>query len=157
VVGAEAAFTSSAISGSTTVPALAAGTQERATSNPQWLVTATGRAGYAASTLLIYVKGGAAWMHAEYTQETLVPPSAVVFATSKLNATRTGFVAGAGLEYGMTENFSAKAEYDFYDFGTANYTFNVGGVVMPVSIKSDIHVFTVGLNYRWNWVGGWHW
>lgn len=157
VIGAEASFTSSAITGSTNVPALAAGTQERATSNPQWLVAATGRAGYAANTLLMYVKGGAAWMHAEYTQDTLVPPSGTVFATSKLNATRSGFVVGAGLEYGMTENFSAKAEYDFYDFGTANYTFNVGGVVMPVSIKSDIHVFTVGLNYRWNWSGGWHW
>ncbi len=93
------------------------------------------------------------------------PPVAQVFATSKLNATRTGFVAGAGLEYGMTENFSAKAEYDFYDFGTANYTFNVAnpgsvppgaGVVMPVSIKSQIHTFMVGLNYRWNWSGGWH-
>ncbi len=157
VVGAEGAFTASAISGSTVIPTLVGpGTNERATSNPQWLATATARAGYAANTLLMYVKGGAAWMHVEYTQDTLVPPANTVFATSKLNDTRTGFVAGAGLEYGMTENFSARAEYDFYDFGTANYTFNVGGVVMPVTIKSQIHAFTVGLNYRWNWVGGWH-
>jgi len=157
VVGIEGSFTSSALTGSTstaTLPTAVLVTSERATSNPQWLAAATGRFGYAANTLLFYVKGGAAWMHAEYTQD--IVAAGVVTATQALNNTRTGFIAGAGLEYGMTENFSAKLEYDFYDFGTANYVYGLVGPAMPVSIKSDVQVLTVGLNYRLNWTGGWH-
>jgi len=157
VVGIEGSFTSSALTASTSTPTLVGPptpTAERATSNPQWLVAATGRFGYAANTLLFYAKGGAAWMHAEYTQD--IVAAGVVTATQALNNTRTGFIAGAGLEYGMTENFSAKLEYDFYDFGTANYVYGLVGPAMPVSIKSDVQVLTVGLNYRLNWTGGWH-
>jgi opacity protein-like surface antigen len=65
----------------------------------------------------------------------------------------------------MTENLSAKIEYDFLDFGTKAYSFNslsfaAGGAAltpvgaMPVSIKSFTNLFTVGLNYRYNWSGG---
>ncbi len=160
VVGVEGTFTASGIDGSTPVPALpgargapGTATQERVTSTPQWLATATGRFGYAANTLLIYVKGGGAWMHVEYAHEAM---SGAVDVSTVLQPTRSGFVVGAGLEYGMTENLSAKLEYDFYDFGSANYTFTLGGIATPVSVKSQLHAVTVGLNYRWNWAGGWH-
>jgi outer membrane immunogenic protein len=156
VVGAEAAFTASTISQNVVVATLFPPAVERETSNPQWLVTATGRVGYAWDTLLAYVKGGGAWMHVEYTQDTLL--TGVTFATSNIVDNRTGFVVGAGLEYGMTENFSAKLEYDFLDFGTKNYNFPLiaAGAPLPTSIKSNVQMLTVGLNYRWNWVGGWH-
>jgi len=158
VVGVEGAFTGSAITGNATIPTPLANTTQRSTDNPQWFATATGRLGYAANTYLFYVKGGAAWMHAEYTQDTLV--GGFVNATQPLSETRTGFVAGAGVEYGMTEALSAKFEYDFYDFGTStlnfiNTTLPAPGL-MPVAIQSQVHSFTVGLNYRFNWVGGWH-
>ncbi len=53
----------------------------------------------------------------------------------------------------MTENLSARFEYDFYDFGTKDLS---GFTLTPVSIKSDLHTLTVGVNYRFNWAGGWH-
>jgi opacity protein-like surface antigen len=53
-----------------------------------------------------------------------------------------------GLEYGLTENLSAKFEYDFLDFGTKTYNFTA----TPVSIRSDLSMLTLGLNYRFNWV-----
>jgi opacity protein-like surface antigen len=157
VVGAEAAFTSSAISARTIIPTLSPGNGQRSTDNPQWFVTATGRFGYAANTVLFYAKGGGAWMHAEYTQDTLGGVGTVI-ATQPLTQNRTGFVVGGGIEYGMTEQFSAKLEYDFYDFGTSTLNFNTVATAgpMPVNIKSNVNVFTVGLNYRLNWVGGWH-
>ena len=65
---------------------------------------------------------------------------------------RTGFTAGAGLEYGLTENWSAKLEYDFYDFGSKTYQFTQ----TPVSISSTLNTLIFGLNYRFNWAGGWH-
>ena len=156
VFGAEAAFTSSGITASPIIPTLTPGDGQRSTDNPQWFVTATGRFGYAVNTVLFYAKGGGAWMHAQYTQDTLGPGGSGI-ATQSLNQNRTGFVVGGGIEYGMTEQLSAKIEYDFYDFGTSTLNFNsaVTGP-MPVGIKSEVNVFTVGLNYRLNWVGGWH-
>ena len=65
----------------------------------------------------------------------------------------------------MTENLSARLEYDYLDFGTKNYTFaNLsapGGSAVqhavcrcPVSMKSSCTMITVGINYRFNWGGG---
>jgi outer membrane immunogenic protein len=159
VLGAEATVSASGISGSQWIPATSAalaGNNERSTDNPQWLVTAAARAGYAFNTLLFYVKGGGAWTHVQYTQDVLGPSGVV--ATNSLVTNRTGFVIGGGIEYAMTENLSAKFEYDFYDFGTANYNFTLVGPItggaaietlaLPVSIQSNVHVLTVGLNYR---------
>ena len=107
--------------------------------------------GYAANDVLFYAKGGGAWMNVKYTQDTLMAGGALL-TTQGISDTRTGFTAGVGLEYGMTENLSAKLEYDFYDFGTKDYT---AFAQTPVSVASNLHALTVGLNYRFNWAG-WH-
>jgi outer membrane immunogenic protein len=59
VVGAEAAWDSTYLTGSTVGSTLetAAFATERATSSPKWLATATARLGYAANDLLFYVNG----------------------------------------------------------------------------------------------------
>jgi outer membrane immunogenic protein len=148
VFGAEASWTDSAITGSantTTVPATG---QERATEAPMWIAAATGHLGYAFNTLLVYAKGGGAYMNVNYTQDQLT--GGVTTGSQSISDNRTGFTVGVGLEYGMTENLSAKLEYDFYDFGTRNYGFTA----TPVSISSDLHALTVGLNYRFNWNNG---
>lgn len=150
VVGAEASFTASAIDGSSASSITNGGgaTQEQSTSEPQWIAAATGRLGYAFNTVLVYAKGGGAFMHVEYTQDLLSGQS--VAATQTLTDNRSGFTVGAGIEYGMTENLSAKLEYDFYDFGSTNYAFTQ----TPVSVSSQLHAITVGLNYRFNWANG---
>ena len=158
VIGAEASWTDSDITGSGLAsvtgptgppPPLIAPTQERATSNPLWFAAATGHIGYAANDLLFYAKGGGAWMHVNYIQDQL---AGVTLASQSISDNRSGFTAGLGLEYGMTENLSAKFEYDFYDFGTKDYAFTQ----TPIAIASQIHTLTVGLNYRFNWSGGSH-
>jgi len=152
VLGIEGTLTSSAISGTGTVGATAAAAPtisgESFTSAPTWLVTATGRLGYAANALLFYAKGGAAWMRVDYTQDQFV--GLLNAGTQIITDNRSGFTAGLGVEYGMTENLSAKFEYDFFDFGTKTYNFTA----TPVTVQSQIHVVTVGLNYRFNWAGG---
>jgi outer membrane immunogenic protein len=128
---------------------------ERATTAPHWIATAVGRLGYAADTYLFYVKGGGAWMKVDYTQDSLGP---VVIGFSTVNGlvtnqtisdTRSGYTVGVGIEYGMTEELSARVEYDFLDFGSKTYNF----VETPASINSNIHILTVGLNYRFNCCG----
>jgi outer membrane immunogenic protein len=158
VVGIEGTWTDSAINGNTLIGCSGACAinvttstpQERFTSQAQWFAALTGRAGYAANNWLFYAKAGGAWMHVRYTEDLLVPGGATA-ATQVFTDNRTGFTVGAGVEFGLVENLSAKVEYDFYDFGSKNYNFNA---ITPVSVKSDVHTLTVGLNYRFNWSGG---
>jgi outer membrane immunogenic protein len=159
VVGVEASWTDSAITGGTligciTACVIAAGptaiASERFTSNAQWFATVTGRAGYAANDWLFYAKAGGAWMRVNYTED-LLTQGGLTAATQVVSDNRTGFTVGAGIEIGLVENISAKIEYDFYDFGSKNYNFNA---ITPVNVKSDLHTLIVGLNYKFNWSGG---
>jgi outer membrane immunogenic protein len=142
VIGAEATWSATNISG-TANATTTAGAGESATSAPLWFATATGRLGYAGNDLMLYAKGGAALMKAGYTQNT------TPLGPQSLGDNRTGFTAGVGLEYGLTENLSAKFEYDFLDFGTKTYNFTA----TPVSIRSDLSLLALGLNYRFTWGG----
>jgi outer membrane immunogenic protein len=157
VVGIEGSWTDSTISGSTligcsTCPKL--GTlltpvlQERFTSHALWFAALTGRAGYAANDWLFYAKAGRAWLHVSYTEDLLIN-GGITSASQVISDNRTGFTAGAGIEFGLVENLSGKIEYDFYGFGTKNYNFGF----TPVSVRSNLHT-VVGLNYRFNWSGG---
>jgi outer membrane immunogenic protein len=149
VLGVEGSWTDTWLGASGTTFSTTTGlgftTVSRDTSNILWVAAATARVGYAFDTLLLYVKGGGAWTKVKYTEDVLVPT--IVGPTQTMNDSRTGYTVGAGMEYAFTENFSGKLEYDFYDFGTKNYAF----AITPVSIKSDVHVFEAGLNYRFTW------
>ena len=95
-------------------------------------------------------------MRATYTQDIL---QGTVLGSQITADTRSGFVAGAGIEYGIAEYLSIRLEYDFLDFGTKTYPFNniagtAVGSPLPVAIRSDTHLFTLGINYRFNWGGG---
>jgi outer membrane immunogenic protein len=151
VVGIEGSWTDSAINGNTLIGTTNPATpQERFTSQAQWFAALTGRAGYAANDWLFYAKAGGAWMRVRYTEDLLTPGGATAM-TQVFTDNRSGFTVGAGIEFGLVENLSGKVEYDFYDFGSKNYNFNT---ITPVSVKSDVHTLTVGLNYRFNWSGG---
>ena len=164
VIGAEATWTSSGISGTASATSLVPTIFVQSTSNPLWYATATAKAGVAANDWLFYAKGGGAWMRVDYTQGVLLGGGGLE-SVQTISDHRTGFTVGGGIEYAMTENLSARIEYDFLDFGTKAYSFNslsagAGGPpltpvgAMPVSIKAFTNLFTVGLNYRYNWSGG---
>jgi len=161
VVGFEADWLASNISGSQNAPSIVAGAV-RSTSSPHWYAMATGRIGYAADDMLFYAKGGAAFMNVKYDAALLaapggvVPPGAVT-SISSLTDNRAGFTVGAGFEYALNEALSLRGEYDFLDFGSKSYTFPLttpagAGVLAPFSISSNTHLFLAGFNYRFNWV-----
>jgi outer membrane immunogenic protein len=166
VLGVEGRWTASGISGSQVTTSLLTpspnGIGERSTSTAFWYATATGRIGYAANDLLIYAKGGAAWMRANYSQALV---SGGLQSTQTISDTRHGFTVGGGLEYAFNEYLSAQLEYDFLDFGSRGYNFGnlsympTPGVTVPigafpVSVKSSTSMLTAGFNYRFNWGGG---
>jgi len=163
VVGIEGTWTDSAINGNTligcsrcsvnTPPPLITSVaipQVRFTSQAQWFAALTGRFGYAANDWLFYAKAGGAWVDVRYTEDALLA-GGVTAATQVFTDNRTGFTVGAGIEFGLVENISAKIEYDFYDFGSRNYNFIA---ITPVSVNSNLHTIIVGLNYKFNWSGG---
>jgi outer membrane immunogenic protein len=62
---------------------------------------------------------------------------------------RTGWTAGAGIEYGFAPNWSGKIEYDYMDFGTQRTTFNFIGLPAGISdVRSTVSVVKAGINYR---------
>lgn len=151
VLGAEVSWTASDISGtsvSTVTAAPIGADQDSSTSRPSWLGVASGRIGYAFNTILLYAKGGAALMGVDYIQQQL--KGGLVIASQSIKTDRSGYTAGAGLEYGMTENLSARLEYNFYGFGSKNLAF----AQTPVAVSSDVHTILAGLNYRFNWANG---
>ena len=98
VIGAEGTWTDSGISGSQATSTLLTpllGTSVKSTDAPPWYATATGRIGYAANDVLIYAKGGAAWMNADYTQTVFTPAGVVSSHSSPTPATATPWAAGS--------------------------------------------------------------
>ncbi len=109
------------------------------------LGSVTGRVGFAANAALFYVKGGYAWADNR-------------FAVSALGTTlsdsnfHSGWTVGGGLEYMFAPSWSAKVEYMYADFGSANYFSNI----VPGGIDSghqQLHTIKGGLNYHFNWGG----
>jgi outer membrane immunogenic protein len=100
------------------------------------LGTVTARFGGAVDHALVYVKGGGAWAHEKHTIEGEISDS----------QTRWGWTVGTGVEYAFAPNWSGKVEYNFLDFGKANFFGDVvdGGV----DIRQTVHTVKFGLNYR---------
>jgi outer membrane immunogenic protein len=151
VVGIEAMWSGAVSMSSTTMVSTAPGSaaiNESMQDNLFWVASATGRVGYAHDDVLFYVKGGGAWESVKYLQT--VGAGGAAGIQQSFTDTRSGYTVGAGIEYGLTENFSAKVEYDFYDFGSQTYNF----AQTPLSISSQVHQVLAGINYRFTPGGG---
>ena len=104
-----------------------------------WFGTARGRLGYAFDRFLPYITGGLAYgrVYGDYTS----------CAVQCIESTRTGWTAGAGLEWAFTSNWSAKIEYLHVDLG--DFSVTAGGNTLGVSTAFD--VVRGGINYRFDW------
>ena len=64
---------------------------------------------------------------------------------------RTGWTAGAGVEWAFAPHWSATLEYNYYDFGGRGFTLSDparGTTVSGLSLTDTIHAVTAGVNYR---------
>jgi len=119
-----------------------------------WIASVTGRLGWAVDRWLIYAKGGAAWAGDKYSAD--VP---IFVEHIEANETRAGWTVGGGVEWAFSQNWSAKVEYDFYDFGTRGVTFTgtifgVPEVVPGINVKQTISTAKFGINYRFGPAAG---
>jgi outer membrane immunogenic protein len=106
-----------------------------------WFATARGRVGYAVNNLLFYATGGYA---AAGVQATVKDGTSGLVASA--TSTRSGWTAGAGLEWGITPNWSAKFELLYMSFNTA--AFNTVLAEGPRNVPLNDTVARVGINYR---------
>jgi len=115
------------------------------TNDQRGLGSVTGRIGYTWGPALLYVKGGYAYSD---NRETLVlagVPQPFAFDHNH----RDGYTVGAGVEYMFTQNWSAKAEYQYYNFGDTRFV--APAALVPFgTFHNDEHTFKLGVNYRFN-------
>ncbi|WMT76048.1 outer membrane beta-barrel protein [Bradyrhizobium sp. Ash2021] len=117
-------------------------------SRASWVATATARVGYVAlPQLLVYAKGGAAWVRSDLNYSITAMGLTNTYTGAE---TRTGWTAGAGLEYLIATNWSVFAEYSHMDFGsgTLDTTLSTNPSPVPVRIGHRIDSVMLGLNYR---------
>jgi outer membrane immunogenic protein len=107
----------------------------------------TGQVGYAWNNVLLYFKGGAALTHDKYNG--VFTATNVVFDAA--SETRLGGVAGVGLEFGFTPNWSVAFEYDHLFMGGRSLDFTAvttSAFSRTDRIRQDVDLATVRLNYR---------
>ena len=113
------------------------------TSNQNWYDTLSGRIGYVMGPLMLYGKGGAAWMNADY----LLEVNSGLDSVTTTNTTRPGWVAGVGLEYMLGSHWSAKLEYDHLAFGRKTLTL-VNPFGNSVTFETAVNQVKAGVNYH---------
>ena len=110
-----------------------------------WLATVRGRAGYAFDRFLVHGTAGAAFgnVQANFSNDPVT------------TSTATGWAGGAGVEFALGPNWSAKAEYLFVDLGNGSCTTDCaiqnpnGPPLIPsVAVKFNESLVRAGLNYK---------
>lgn len=106
--------------------------------------TITGRAGFSFSGILPYVKVGFAWSDDEYTIKLNGSDWASV------SESRTGWTAGAGVEYLIRATWSVKLEYSYFNMGDENVTFtpNDGSPAEDWRVEQKFNIIKIGFNYQ---------
>ncbi len=125
------------------------------------------RLGYTWGRTLFYAKGG--WAFGDVTvgahnntgdapfvligPYTILPAGGLLASGAAKVVTGTsttlwnnGWTVGGGMEFALTDRWSAKAEYMHYDLGSSTYTTDVNGLKVDANTSGDI--VRVGVNYH---------
>jgi outer membrane immunogenic protein len=124
--------------------------------------TVRGRLGYVANNVLLYGTGGWAWSHStvDRTVTCVVAgggtcpggpsPSPLTGMVANASGSQSGWVAGAGIEWGFMPNWTAKVEYLRLQFDNVGRDFSYAGfptAFRHVSTNSSLDTVRVGVNY----------
>ena len=110
----------------------------------------TGRVGYSFGAALLYAKGGYAFRGDNDNIHVTTGGVPQAFTTDGNH--QDGYTVGAGLEYMFAPNWSAKIEYQYYNFGSTTFTSGPADIA-GVRYTDDVHTVKAGINYRFNWGG----
>jgi high affinity Mn2+ porin len=102
--------------------------------------TVRGRLGYAFDHWMVYATGGFAWSLGRFGQT-----PGVIDDPDKALRLHTGWAAGAGSEFAIAPNWTARLEYLYANFGHADVVFPSG---TTAGSAYDVHMIRGGLNYK---------
>jgi outer membrane immunogenic protein len=105
------------------------------TAGADWTATLRGRAGVAFDRVLVYGTGGVAWMN--YTGNTTALAGPTVFPDAQ---TLTGWTAGGGAAFAVTERVIAGIEALYMDFPATTMNYDVPYGVDPSSWLARVRV-----------------
>jgi outer membrane receptor protein involved in Fe transport/opacity protein-like surface antigen len=121
---------------------LPSGALSGSTAKMPWLATLRGRFGVAFDRYLVYATAGGA-------AGELRSNIAVAAGTTSTTVTYGTWTAGAGVEYGITDNLSARVEYLYLDKGNIATGF-IGPPATTITSRLENNLVRAGLNYRFS-------
>jgi hypothetical protein len=101
-----------------------------------WIVTVAGRVGLVEDRWLIYAKAGGGWVHSN----AILDFPGVSWSGSN---TSSGWLVGAGLEYGFKSHWTVRLEYDFLSL--ANWA---SPTDPSIQLNRDVQMVKAGINYK---------
>jgi outer membrane immunogenic protein len=120
--------------------------------NNGWVTLLTGRLGVAFDHVLLYGKGGGAWVGSNGLAVTDLTTGASLSGSA--NNSNSGWTAGGGVEWAFANNWTVKFEYDYIGLGSRSFTVPLTSPVLPgdtFTATRNIQMATVGINYLFNW------
>lgn len=111
-------------------------------SSIDYVGTVRGRLGYAFGSWMPYLTGGFAWGHSRVRVN---DPAGEVIAEP--GQYQTGWTVGAGTEFALSGNWTAKVEYDYVDLSRRTRALDDFGLP-AVGIDPRLHLLKFGLNYQ---------
>ncbi|CAN7551171.1 hypothetical protein ASC89_08810 [Devosia sp. Root413D1] len=101
-----------------------------------WTASLRGRLGYAWDAVLLYATAGVA----------VANSTGEVFLIDDVTETHVGWTVGVGAEAMVSENVSAKLEYNYADYGAVTYDYFLGA--LPVDTGFTTHTVKAGVNFH---------
>jgi outer membrane immunogenic protein len=148
VVGAQGDIAAADINGRNDDPlALFFGDRGTIGIKSDWLASATVRLGYTGfdNRALFYVKGGGAWIHNIWD----LHDTDAFYNPTQLTETRAGWTGGIGIEYMLTQNWTAFVEGNYYDFGNGKLlAISPSDPAAFYSGKQTVETVKIGVNYK---------
>lgn len=121
-------------------------TSFRESISQSWMATIRGRVGFVVnSNVLLYGTAGGAFADLTINEANTAPVAPGATETHQYS----GWTAGAGVEWGFAQHWSAKAEYLYMDLGRQGYFATTAtGCCTFQSTRLTDNVFRVGVNYK---------
>jgi outer membrane immunogenic protein len=118
---------------------------DRFSSRNRWDVDLALRGGLAIDRALVFGKVGVAVGRFDFAEDGRLDG-----AFRNASGTLNGLLLGAGLEYAVAGNWTAKLEYDYIGYLGRILHFNTGGGFIPSNstLSATSHIVKAGLNYK---------